>query len=105
MSPNSLERLLKSLEGHAVNSVELESKDGFLQVKLSAIELGTRLFKGYWPDKPKASCKTLSFSVMWKKDVEAMLEGFNEKVGEANSRLKLLSSELGEIVENMQEAS
>ena len=75
--PNSLERMLKSLEGHVVKSVEIEREDGFLQVTLSVVELETL-------EGPK----DLLFSVMWKKDVEERMNKINSQLGMIGEKLK-----------------
>ena len=100
MVPNSLERLLKSLEGHAVSSVEITREDDFLCVELSVVELGTRLFKVYWPAGPEKR-KTLTFTVMWKKTVDEMLTRLDKELGEVNDKFKLQTAELAVILERM----
>lgn len=91
MRPNSLERMLKSLEGHIVDSVKLERKKGFLHVRLTVIELdpqyalhetlGGRLAYHSAP-------KDLSFSVMWKKNVEERMNKINSELGIVSEKLK-----------------
>ena len=89
MPPNSLERLLKSLEGHVVDSVELERKEGFLHVKLSVRDL----------QDPQGEPKDLSFSVMWKRSVDEMLDRFSKTLKELNSKFEKQSAELAKILE------
>ena len=101
MKPDGLERLLKGLEGHVVNSVDISREEGFLHVKLSVIELDPQYTLAR--HEILGGPKELKFSVMWKKTLDGMLERYKIQLDEILSNLKGTSSELGELGETLED--
>ncbi len=94
--PDGLERLLKSLEGHVVNSVEIREEEGFLHVEMSVIELDPQYTLAR--HETLGDPKELLFSVMWKKTLDKMFEGYNKQLDVILSNLGEFSSELEDAV-------
>lgn len=91
---DGLERLLKGLEGHVVDSVEISREDGFLHVKMSVIGLDERHPLNETLGSAALGSTDVSFSVMWKKTVDRMLDDANKKVDEILSTIEAINSNL-----------
>ena len=75
---------MKGLEGHVVNSVEIDAEGGFLHVKMSAIELDPQ----YALHETLGGPKELKFSVIWKKTYDRMMDEIISILEKSSSTLK-----------------
>ena len=99
--PDGLERLLKGLEGHVVDSVDIEREDGFLHVKLSVIQLDPK----YALHETLGGPKPVSFSVMWKKTLDNIFESYNKQLDEILSNLGEFNSDLEDAVVDLRKVN
>lgn len=99
-NPNGLERLLKGLEGHLVDHVDIERQDGFLHIKMSVIKLNPEYALHETIGGPKA----LKFTVMWKRTFDRMIDELDKKLAKQLAKVKEVSSELDDVVNDLKEA-